>query len=298
MNARQSRSQTRSRSLQAPSQRGIGLVATVSLVAIGVLIVVSLFAPLVSAYDPLAQDAEVRLQAPSRAHLFGTDGFGRDVLIRVLYGTRVSLTVAFGAVATAAVVGALSGIVSSYVGGTADLLYQRFVDLLIGFPSIVLSIVIVVAMNPSPLAIGIAISVTLMPRIARIARAASLSVSEKPYVLAARSLGLGAFRIAVRHILPNVTSAILAQVSTYFGAAIVAEATMSFLGLGVPPPYPSLGRMLQEGSRQYFEVAPWVTVFPGLVIAVSVICFALVGDALSDRGLAGRSPRQVSLYDS
>ena len=260
----------------------LGPLAMVATLLLAVMMLAALLAPIVSPYDPLAQDAEIRLQRPNVAHPFGTDGFGRDVLSRVLHGARVSLAVAVCAVAAAAVIGALSGMVSSYAGGAADLLYQRFVDLLLGFPSIVLSIVIVVAMRPSPLAIGIAISITLMPRIARVARAASLVAAAQPYVLAARSLGLGAFRIVVRHLLPNVASPILAQVSTYFGAAIVAEATLSFLGLGVPPPYPSLGRMLQEGSRQYFEVAPWVTIFPGLFIGISVVSFALIGDAIRD----------------
>jgi peptide/nickel transport system permease protein len=246
------------------------------------LAVAALVGPFFAA-DPLAQDAEARLQPPGQGHLFGTDGFGRDVLSRVLHGARVSLAIALASVAAASLIGTALGSLSGYIGGRIDLLFQRFVDLLLGFPSIVFSIVVIVSMSPSPVAIGTAILVAIAPRMARIARAAALVAATEEYVLAARALGVGPVKIVARHILPNVVRPVAAQLSVYFGTAIVAEATLSFLGLGVPPPYPSLGRMLQEGSRQYFEAAPWVTLFPGLFIAGAVVCFAMVADALAYR---------------
>jgi len=247
-----------------------------------------MLAPVVAPFDPLEQEVTARLEPPSRGHLFGTDGFGRDVFSRTLYAVRLTLAVAIASVALAAAIGVPAGATAALAGGATDMVVQRITDVVLGFPSVVLAVVIVVAMRPSPLAVGLAITIGLTPGITRVSRAAALVVAVEPYVLAAHTLGLGRVRVVARHILPAIVPQVFAQLSGSLGIAIVTETTMSFLGLGVPPPLPSLGRMLQEGARQYFEAAPWVTLFPGVAVAILVVSFALVSDAIGD--VAHRAP--------
>ena len=257
-----------------------------AIAAAGILVLLvstALLAGVLAPFDPLAQDAELRLIAPSSEHLFGTDTFGRDVFSRVLYGARTSLFVGFLSVGMASFLGVLSGVASAYRGGWVDLLFQRLNDIFLGFPALVLAIVVIVAFQTSTVSVTLAIALTLTPQVARVARASALSVRKEPYILSAELDGTGPFRIIWKHILPNCYTPILAQVTGYFGTAIAAETTLSFLGLGVPPPYPSWGRMLQEGVRQYFEAAPWLTIYPGLALSMAVLSFALLGDALRDR---------------
>lgn len=256
--------------------------AVAAAVLLGFIIAAAALAPLIARDDPLEQDVERRLAAPGPRHLFGTDGFGRDVFSRVLHGGRSTLFVAFASVALAAVAGGATGVFSGYVGGRFDLVYQRFIDVLLGFPSLVLALVFVVALQPSEFSLTIAIAVALLPRVERVARAAAAATAGEPYITAARSIGAGTSRIAFRHVLPNSLSPIIAQISGYIGTAVIAEASLSFLGLGVPPPYPSWGRMLQEGARQYLEAAPWVTIFPGLFISLTVVSCAVLGDGIRD----------------
>jgi peptide/nickel transport system permease protein len=243
---------------------------------------VAVFAPVISTEDPLAQKVEERLQSPNADHLFGTDGFGRDVFSRVVYGSRASLYVGFLSIILATAAGLVVGLASAYRGGWTDLLVQRGVDVLLGFPFLVLALIIVVALVPSPTSAALAIALALAPQIARVARASALSVLGEGYIEAAWMSGSKPLRILWRHMLPNSLPPIIAQVTGYFGVAVVAEATLSFLGLGVPPPLPSWGRMLAEGTRQYFEAAPWVTIFPGIVLSLTVVSFAMLGDGLRD----------------
>ncbi|MEE8442531.1 MAG: ABC transporter permease [Dehalococcoidia bacterium] len=246
------------------------------------LATVALLPDVVATHDPLAQDVAQRLRPPGLDHYFGTDGFGRDIFSRVVHGARASLFVGFFAVSMAAVAGICVGVSTAYWKGKLDLLVQRAVDVFLGFPLLVLALIMVVALGPSSTSVAIAVGLALVPHVARLSRASALSIMGEPYVEAAKVIGAGSYRIIWRHLLPNSFPPVLAQVTGYFGAAVVVETTLSFLGLGVPPPYPSWGRMLQEGVRQYFEVAPWATVFPGLALSVTVLSSALLGDAIRD----------------
>jgi peptide/nickel transport system permease protein len=247
-------------------------------VLLAVVFAAALLAPVISQYDPLDQDVERRLLPPSREHPFGTDGFGRDVLARVLHGGRVSVYVGITSVGLACAIGVAFGIGSAYGGGVIDLLSGRLTDVFLGFPNLVLALVIVVALGSSPTTVGLAIAAVLTPRVIRIARAGALAAMQEPYIDAARTIGAGGLRIVVRHLLPNSIRPVLDQVTGYFSTAIGTEAILSYLGLGVPPPYPSWGRMIQEGARLYFETAPWLVVFPGAALVITVVSFAIFAD--------------------
>ena len=257
-------------------------LATLAMAVLVSIVMVALLADVVATHDPLAQNVAQRLRPPGPDHYFGTDGFGRDIFSRVVHGSRVSLYVGLLAVSTAAVAGICVGTVSAYWGGMFDLVVQRVIDVLLGFPFLVLALIMVVALGSSPTSVAIAIALALAPQVARLSRASALSIRGESYVEAARVIGASSYRIIWRHLLPNSFPPVLAQVTGYFGAAVVAETALSFLGLGVPPPFPSWGRMLQEGVRQYFEVAPWATVFPGLALSLTVLSSALLGDAVRD----------------
>lgn len=239
----------------------------------------------VAPFDPLEQDVGRRLVPPGGEHFFGTDGFGRDVFSRTLYGGRTTIAVATAAVAAAGVAGVSLGLISAYAGGRFDLVIQRGVDLLLGFPFLVLALVVVVALTPSAMAVAAAISVSLTPSVVRVGRAAALQVAGEEYLLVIRSTGAGAARIIFRHILKAAWRPVTAYLTTCIGTAVAAEATLSYLGLGIPPPYPSWGRMLLEGSRVYFDAAPWVTLLPG-----TVLCLTIVGLVLLGNGPGYRSP--------
>ena len=257
------------------------------LAALGVAVLISMgvvafMADFVATHDPLAQNAAELLRPPGPDHYFGTDGAGRDIFSRVVHGSRVSLYVGFLAVSMAAVVGTCIGTVTAYLGGTFDLIAQRVIDVFLGFPFLVLALIMVVAFGSSPTSVAVAIALSLAPQVARLSRASALSIKGDPYVEAASVIGASSYRVILKHLLPNSFPPVLAQVTGYFGVAVVAETALSFLGLGVPPPFPSWGRMLQEGVRQYFEVAPWATVFPGLALSLTVTSSALIGDAVRD----------------
>ena len=257
-------------------------LAALSVAVLIVMGVVALMADFIATHDPLAQNAAELLRPPGPGHYFGTDGFGRDIFSRVVHGSRVTLYVGFLAVGMAAVVGICAGTVSAYRGGTFDLAVQRVIDVFLGFPFLVLALIMVVALGSSPTSVAVAIALSLAPQVARLSRASALSIRGELYVEAARVIGASPYRIIWRHLLPNSFPPVLAQVTGYFGVAVVAETALSFLGLGVSPPFPSWGRMLQEGARQYFEVAPWATVFPGLALSLTVVSSALLGDAVRD----------------
>ena len=239
-------------------------------------------APFISPHDPIIQDIPNKLTAPSSLYWLGTDNFGRDVLSRVLYGARISLYVGFASVGLATIIGMLLGVASGYLGGIVDLALQRVVDMLLGFPGLILAMVMVVAMGASLNNVVLAIAVVFAPRVVRLARSSALSIKEEPYVLAAQSIGASHVRIILRHILPNALAPVFVLATGYLGTAIVVEASLSYLGLGVPPPNPSWGNMIFAGSRGNLEAAPWLSMFPGLALALVVFSFSFLGDALRD----------------
>lgn len=243
---------------------------------------VALFAQQLSPYGPLAQDIPSRLMPPSSVFWFGTDNLGRDVFSRVVFGARTSLYVGFVSVALGSIAGTLLGVTSGYLRGPFDLVVQRLVDTLMGFPALVLALTLVVALGASLNNVCIAIAMTIAPRMTRVARSSTLSIREELYVTGALAIGCSASRIILRHITPNALAPIFILATGGLGSAIIAEASLSFLGLGVPPPTPSWGGMIQLGARGYLESSPWLAIYPGVVLSTVVFSFSLLGDALRD----------------
>ncbi len=243
--------------------------------------VMALSADVIAPYDPLAQDLTHRLEAPSAAHWLGTDDFGRDVLSRVLFGSRVSLRLGLVAVAVALLFGGTLGLLAGYYGGWFDLVAMRVMDLMLAFPSILMAIVVVAILGPSLNNAMIAVGIMAVPQYARIVRASVLSVRGLEYVQASRALGAADPRILARAILPNVAGPIIVTASLGLATAILDAAGLSFLGLGAQPPLPEWGSMLSQG-RELVLVAPWVLTAPGVAVFLAVLGFNLVGDALRD----------------
>jgi len=262
------------RALRDPVIAGSGFVLLA-------LLVLSMLAPWITEHAPEAMDAQVRLEAPSAKHPFGTDQFGRDVLSRVLYGGRVSLEVALTAVLTAVVVGGLIGLLTGYYGGWLDAVTMRILDVLIAFPSLLLALFLVAVLGPDLRNLVIAISLTRVPYFARLTRAEVASLRRRPFVEASRAAGATHLRIMFLHVLPNVVPLLLVFATTDLATAILAESALSYLGLGAQPPTPSWGRMLTE-ARGFLGQAAWLGVFPGLAIMLTVIAFNLLGDGLRD----------------
>jgi peptide/nickel transport system permease protein len=254
------------------------LVGT-GLVISAIVVFCALFAPLISPYDPNLQDYAALTEAPSLAHPLGTDDIGRDVLSRVIYGSRISLEVGAITVAISLTVGVTLGLVSGYVGGWVDDVIMRVVDAIQAFPGLILALAIAAALGPSIGNVMIAIGVVAAPGIARLTRGQALSMRERDFVAAARVVGVSPLAIMFRHIWPNVTAPIIVQATLLMASAILTEAGLSFLGVGVQPPTPSWGSMLQTG-RQYLEVAPWISLAPGTAIFFTVLAFNFVGDGL------------------
>jgi peptide/nickel transport system permease protein len=252
-----------------------------SLLLILAAIAVAVLTPVLAPYDPEAT-VGVRLQPPSGAFLFGTDDVGRDILSRLIYGAHVSLEVGFISIVIGIGLGTLLGVVSGYQGGPADLLTQRVVDIWMAFPAILLALSLVSALGVSLKTETIAIGIVIVPSTARVIRSATLSVKESDYVAAARTLGARDGRIVLIHVLPNVMAPVIVLASTSIGAAILAEAGLSFLGLGTPPPTPSWGQMVNEATQGFLTIQPWLTIAPGLCIGAVVLAFNLLGDALRD----------------
>lgn len=252
------------------------------------LILLALFAPALSPADPLRTSGADSLKPPGfvgvngRTYPMGTDDLGRDVMSRVLWGARISLQVGLIAVGLGAVAGSFWGILSGYVGGKTDLVVQRVMDSIQAFPTIILALVMVAVLGNSIQNVMLAVAVILTPQMNRIVRGATLSIKENQYVEAALAIGCGHFRILRQHIFPNVTAPIIVVATVNLGSAIITEATLSFLGLGTPPPTPSWGGMLTHTARAYLEQAPWLAVYPGVAISLAVYGFNLLGDALRD----------------
>jgi ABC-type dipeptide/oligopeptide/nickel transport system permease subunit len=253
-----------------------------SAAVIALLVLTAIFADVLAPYDPLSAQPEIRLAAPSWAHPFGTDDIGRDVLSRIIYGSRLSLWVGLLAVGIGTVGGMIIGLVTGYWEGRLDLILQRVMDAVMAIPGLVLALAIVSVLRPSTTNAMLAIAMVIIPGNSRIVRGAVLSAKQNRYVEAAQALGCRHPRIIVSHILPNVTAPILIIASIWLGNAILIEASLSFLGLGTQPPEPSWGLMLSSTGRAFMEQAPWLAVFPGLAISLSVLGFNLFGDTLRD----------------
>ena len=245
------------------------------------LVLLAIFAPLIAPYDPYDTSPRLRGDGPSREYLLGNDGTGRDILSRLIYGTRIALAVGLGATAIAVSIGVLVGAASGYFGGKVDLLLSRIVDTLMAFPTIALLLVLSAVLTPSiPLVIAI-IGFTVWASYARVVRAEVLSLKERDYVLAARASGATSSRIIVRHIVPNVIGVVIVLASLAIGGVIIYESALSFLGLGVRPPEPSWGRMLADG-RDFIRNYPHIMIAPGVFITLTVLAFNLLGEGLRD----------------
>jgi peptide/nickel transport system permease protein len=286
---------TRPEELQAPLRRPVSrtgliwlsrFVARKPLGAIGagivlLLLFVALFAPLLSPYEYDKGIGDDRLLGPSLSHPFGTDANGRDMLSRIVWGARVSITVGFGAVSLSAVLAVTIGVLSAYLGGWFDLLVQRFVDVWISFPALVLLISLIAVIGPGLWSVTFVLGILLAPGTSRVIRGAVIGVRHLPYMEAARCLGAGHGRIIAHHVLPNVLAPVIVIWTLEVARVILMESALSFLGLGVPPPTPTWGRMLAEG-RDYLTVAGWIAIFPGLAILVTVLGINFLGDGLRD----------------
>ncbi len=260
-------------------KKPLGAICAVVLI---IFALTAVFANQVDRYSPTVQQSGQSLKSPSAEHWLGTDHLGRDIWSRIVHGARISVTVGFAAVLIGKLGGVTLGLISGYRGGRLDLFIQRVVDAWLAFPSIVLLLAIVTMLGPSLFNVILAIGVGSMPGTTRLVRSTVLSAKENDYVTAARALGAQEGRILFRHILPNVMAPIIVSASVTLGAAILAESSLSFLGLGVPPPAPSWGGMLSREGREYMIINPLLAVWPGLAITLVVMAFNLLGDALRD----------------
>ncbi|HUN48133.1 MAG TPA: ABC transporter permease [Stellaceae bacterium] len=239
-------------------------------------------APWLAPYDPTANDFAAMTEGPSWEHLMGTDQFGRDVLSRILFGAQTAMIVGFTCALVGGIAGLVLGVGSAYFGGGIDLVFQRVLDVLMAFPLIILALAVVAIFGTGVHNVITAITIPLIPRCARVVRSSALSIREVPYVDAARACGFSHSRIIFRHMIPNVMAPFLIVITAFVGQAILAEASLSYLGLGVQEPTPAWGLMLQGGAEEYATTAPWIAVFPGLAIALTVFGISLFGDALRD----------------
>ena len=247
-----------------------------------VMVAVAATAGLLAPYNPLANDYAAMLSPPNAEHWLGTDAHGRDVLTRILYGSRTALMVGLGASLIGAVFGALIGVASAYFGGRVDLIVQRVMDVLFAFPVIILALVVVAVLGTGAGNVILAIAAPMVPRCARVVRSSALAVREMPYIDAARASGYSHARIILRHMLPNVMAPILIMATAFLGEAILLEASLSFLGLWVQEPTAAWGLMLRGAAVEFAETAPWMAIFPGLAISLGVFGFNLFGDSLRD----------------
>jgi peptide/nickel transport system permease protein len=256
-------------------------LAMVGAVVVAILIVVALFAPIITPHDPYAIDVEAILLPPSPSHLFGTDELGRDVFSRMVYGARVSLQVGFVAAGLATLVGVFLGALAGYYGGKVEALIMRFTDMMLCFPTFFLILAVIALLEPSILNIMAVIGLTSWMGVARLVRAEFLTLKERDYVIAARSLGASDKRIIFRHILPNAMAPVLVALTLGVAGAILTESGLSFLGLGVQPPLASWGNILNQGKAN-IEIAWWLSLFPGLAILVTVLGYNLLGEGIRD----------------
>jgi peptide/nickel transport system permease protein len=245
-------------------------------------ILVAVFAPWLAPYDALEINFLAQLAPPSGEHLLGTDTFGRDILSRIIIGARTAVLIGFSAALVGTTLGALWGAMSAYFGGTFDLVMQRLVDILISFPIIIVALAVVAILGPGVTNTIIALTVPIIPKVARIIRASALVVRETQYVEGAKAVGAGNSRIILRHMAPNLMAPYLVMLTAMLGQVILLEASLSFLGLGVVEPTASWGLMLRGAAAEYAQRAPWLAIFPGLAITITVLAFNILGDSLRD----------------
>jgi peptide/nickel transport system permease protein len=257
-------------------------VGTLGIVIVLVIAFAGLTADWIAPYNPTSNDFDAMTQAPSWAHLLGTDQFGRDILSRIIFGARTALIVGFSSAIVGGVSGLVLGVASAYFGGRIDLVVQRVLDVMMAFPLIIMALAVVSIFGTGVHNVITAITIPLIPRCARVVRSSALAIREVPYVDAARACGFGHMRIILRHMVPNVMAPFLIMLTAFVGQAILAEASLSYLGLGVQEPVPAWGLMLQGGAEEYASTAPWIAIFPGLAITATVFGFSLFGDALRD----------------
>lgn len=255
-----------------------------------VFVLAAFLAPWLAPLDPLQTNAAASLEAPDSTYILGADKMGRDMFSRIIYGARVSLIVAVASTLLGGIIGVLLGLMSGYLLGWFDLITQRLIDIMQALPLLVMALVMAASLGPSIENTIIAIAIPLVPHAARVVRSSTLSLREMPFIEAARAGGMSELRIAIRHILPNTLAPLIVLFTAQLGAAILVEASLSFLGLGVPEPHPSWGRMLSESAAEYVRSAPWLVIFPGIAISLAVFGTNLLGDALRDM----LDPRQRS----
>jgi len=258
------------------------LLGTFGLALVLVMAASGLSAELIAPYSPTANDFGAMMEAPSWAHPLGTDQFGRDLLSRIIFGARTAMIVGLSSALVGGTVGLVLGVGSAYFGGKTDLILQRVSDVLMAFPLIIMALAVVAIFGTGVQNVIVAITIPLIPRCARVVRSSALSIREVPYVDAARALGFGHMRIILCHMVPNVMAPFLIMVTAFVGQAVLAEASLSYLGLGVQEPVPAWGLMLQGGAEEYASTAPWIAIFPGVAIVLSVLGINLFGDALRD----------------
>ena len=261
------------------ARRPLGAIGAAVIV---MMLTVAAVAPLIAPYNPVAVDFGAMLSAPNAQHWLGTDAFGRDVLSRLIYGSRTALIVGFGAAFVGATLGAILGVGSAYFGGRVDLYLQRVMDVFISFPLIILALAMVAILGNNLPNLITAITIPMIPRCALVIRSSALAIRELPYVDAARAAGFRHRRIIMRHMLPNVMASYLIMLTAFLGQAILLEASLSFLGLGVQEPNAAWGLMLRGAAVEFAETAPWMAIFPGVAISLAVFAFNLFGDSLRD----------------
>jgi peptide/nickel transport system permease protein len=257
-------------------------LGTVGLVLVLVMALAGLSAEWIAPYSPTSNDFAAMTEPPSWAHLMGTDQFGRDLFSRIIFGARTALIVGFSCAMIGGITGLVLGVGSAYFGGRLDLLLQRVFDVVMAFPLIIMALAVIAIFGGGVHNVIVAITIPLMPRCARVVRSSALAIRELPYIDAARACGFGHTRIILRHMVPNVMAPFLIMLTAFVGQAILAEASLSYLGLGVQEPTPAWGLMLQGGAEEFASTAPWIAIFPGLAIALTVFGFSLFGDALRD----------------
>jgi peptide/nickel transport system permease protein len=251
-------------------------------VVVLVMMLMALFAEEITRFDPTANNFGEMLTAPNLDYWLGTDQFGRDLYTRIVYGARTALLVGFVSAFAGATIGLVLGVVSAYFGGLFDLIFQRVMDVVMAFPLVILALAVVSIFGTGTQNVIIAITIPFIPRCARVVRSSALAIRETPFIDAARACGFGHTRIVLRHMVPNVMAPYIVMMTAAVGQAILIEASLSFLGLGVQEPTPAWGLMLRGGAQEYAESAPWVAIYPGVAISLAVFGFNLFGDALRD----------------
>jgi len=257
-------------------------LGAVGMVLVIVMALAGVSADWIAPYNPTSNDFAAMTEPPSWAHLLGTDQLGRDLFSRIVFGARTALIVGFSCAIIGGFAGLVLGVASAYFGGRLDLVLQRVMDVVMAFPLIIMALAVISIFGSGVINVIVAITIPLIPRCARVVRSSALAIREVPYIDAARACGFGHARIILRHMVPNVVAPFLIMLTAFVGQAILAEASLSYLGLGVQEPTAAWGLMLQGGAEEYASTAPWIAIFPGLAIALTVFGFSLFGDALRD----------------